>query len=1229
MESHLSQAFSDFEEYLSGSRAPALVAHSLAKVVAQDQRTVAAAVVRWVDARRSDDRVVAVLAARNKVFDIFFYRVVRFRRIYDFFDPFERALLDAVGLADRVSLERMLAQYPWREIRPLGSFRDPLEYALDKRRHATVKQEGFNDDFYRNATHQILMVEKRYTFADEQSATLVGRYQRELVGIFDDFVTLIEDPQQKREILLANAADRSAVYETKSRFEIENYLSLLMEFVIALVNDDFFEHGMQVLGIVKRIHADFGLDAKNIHWKRFKEQCAMISRAKLADYSASRTRAVLLRAVLPLFEGWTPEPLIETGLCDPDRRERKFALSLLEAYGRDVYEAVVDRLGRCTAKTSWYEVRNIAYILGRIVTGNEPLRRQAVTGLAPYLSLTAARQLNLQVVSALAFIGTEQAESILVSKLPQFGAHPKDHDHAEVAQRIASTLFGFGTPRAVGTALEYCLDRGLVAQYRDDLARVTLPPALAARVVGQVRKEVRRLKLTRSVFGNAASAATLLSALGHAGTPEVEELCREIRSALPPSHELAVEAGRLLETAPPPAPLASDRLLNAHLLKKDLPQAICHALDAETTGRLSVETRDGLSCTVDLFQGQVTGAAVPAYFVEGERAFYWIFLLEARDVASVAFEPGEKLAGAWSVKSATPDLLRDALFQRAESQRISKGAISPESRFARRRVHAIYTDFSRLDEPQKYEAVWKALAEETDLKTIRSATRLSRHDIFRVLLYFHGRDMLVVDGGRRDAKSATITDALATIELYLRRIREQPVHFRSYHAAANGCTYLQRHAVDDAVKEAARAMRAYLLDAYAHHRAFVEENVDVCQRTVELAAEYHATRAAADRQALVEYVAFSFAAVSATDSHAARLSRTLLEQIENIESGNDPYEPAAGGEDWLGDLVASIGPALEASGVSVEALEAGVEPTDAEAKVILAIFSNLACLHARPLKEFVRELTRARAAGESTSSNWLASVGPCSRLLARVADALQFKRLELLTTRVERAIASQQAASESEVPKGLCELMLAEHQRLAEMAPLAFALELGDAHLAARKEALFARLVLRQVDGVAERELNRLAVAGLTTLETILDMTPDDIAVAAGLEAGLADRIFLKFYQYRDLHAGRRRPEMEPRFAEMFDIGLNILKEIHAEVERIAADREAREADRRRRDGLVADRQRTLASLLALLALKERYDMIEALQLAPFEERMRLLDGYFAGIAHAAAAAGASPNAAA
>jgi hypothetical protein len=76
-----------------------------------------------------------------------------------------------------------------------------------------------------------------------------------------------------------------------------------------------------------------------------------------------------------------------------------------------------------------------------------------------------------------------------------------------------------------------------------------------------------------------------------------------------------------------------------------------------------------------------------------------------------------------------------------------------------------------------------------------------------------------------------------------------------------------------------------------------------------------------------------------------------------------------------------------------------------------------------------------------------------------------------------------------------------------------------------------------------------------------------------------------------------------------YAINLNVLKEIHGNIERLAA---AGDEARERKEKLLADRQRALWGIFAILCLRDGLDMIERLQKMLFEQRIAALEEYFA-----------------
>lgn len=1212
------QPFDDLDQFLSGIRAPALVAHSLASVVSQDPAAVAKAVVRWAYGQIGRDRFAALLAARNKVFDIFFYRIVPFDRVYGFFDRFETELAASVPPTDRPRVEILFEEHPWREIRPLGKLKAMEEFALEHRREAVVSAEAFNDEVYQNTTHEILSVERRYEFADEATQERVGHYQAQVGQVFNRFVDLIKDSARKRDILIANTADRDAEYTHKQRFQLDHYVCQLADFAIALLNDDFLEHGVRVFETIGLLASENALDLHSL--PRFQEKTAFVNLQKLGEYSATKTGAVLLRDVLPIFEKWNAERMLNALLVESDRRERKLLLSLIETYGGDAYRLVVETLEDCDSTTPWYFVRNLAYLLGRIVTRDERLKSRAIARLEPYLRPDRERQLNVHVAAALGFLGTDEATGVLVAKLAVFGKQFDDNREAQdICHKIVSTLIGVETSKALDAALDFCLEYNLLRQYSDAFGRVRLPASIRAKIVSRVRAELRKMRITFSLIDTSSASLELIGALGSAGYPEVEDLCEDILRVHSFKPALVAACRRLRATEPPPERLARDRVLHRLLAQRDIPQVCCHALDAGTTGFLDVVTREEKACQVELRKGDVVNARALAYGIESENAFYWTFLLEGRDLSSVRFTPIAHPSAERSIATGSAALLRDALFQRGEVQQIIGGAISPDSRFRQRPVHPFYTQFEHLDEPRKYEMVWESLADEVDIRAIQSITELNRHDIYRILLYFLRRNMLAVDGGEQTERIASIEDALTTIERYVRRLSALPIQFQSCRAAADVCSYLESHAADATIASAAQALRRFFRDAFLQHRILMREDIEIAVKTLELTRQYCRTGTGVERQELSDYIDFYFAALRSTGNLppiSTVPSDSLLERIENIEAANDPFDELGNAlsEDAIDALLDSIDALVTTGGArQIEAGKPEHALTEYEEQALLDLFSNIAGGYVKPFKDFVRELDRNHRANRTTSSSWLEFVHPSVQLLSNAARKMGYEKLLAIVARVDELIVEQRSVDErGTLPLLFCERVLVEHHRLAHLMPTTFALTASEDELTGRKEGLIVKFILNQVAGVTDRVFNKLVLAGLNSFNRFVEVNPQDIALVAGIDRRLAERIYMKFYQYQDIYYRHLEPVKHAKFAAMFEVGLNILREIHLAVEQIALDERAGvSGDETRKQALISDRQRTLWSLFTLLCIKDKHDLIERLQMTVFEERIRLLDAYY------------------
>ncbi len=1205
MDNQTAQAFADFERFLMGQSAPALVGHALATVVRQDMRVVAQVVVRRAYSTSQQDRLAVLLAVRNKVYDIFFYRIVRFRRIYEFFPRFERAIIEVAPEGDRDAIAALFKRYPWQEIRPIGDIRDPRELALENRPDASVSADRFNEELYRNATHQILSAERRFQFSDNALQQNVAQSQAQVSEVFDDFVGLIKDAILRREIMLANVADRDTVYKHQTQFQIESYMSQLADLGIALINDDFLEHGVQIFEVIQTLAVSTGLDMSQL--RRLHAKSELLNTAKIVDYSANRTGPLLLRSVLSIFPEWRPQVLLDRLRTEGKQNERNIALTILEAYGRDVYPLIVDALERCDASVPWYFKRNLAYLLGRLVTDQPALRSRACQALAGHLRKDGVQQVNAEIVTALGAIHNDQAVTALVGRLaqftPDFGKTPESTD---VVNRILAALIDIQTEPSLKAAVEFCDSHGLLEQYHEQLSRIALPESIRTAFETAIRKELRKLKMSFSLFGDARAVRGRLLALGSAEVPDVGALCDEVQAGLPADHEIAQVAARLRDIPAPPPPLGYDRAFHGLIQQGNLAEALSYAFESGIGGCLEISTRGGIQCQVSLRNGEVWHASAPSLFSNDLDAFFWIFALDRTTIGTLRFDPSRVPTDPRTLEPATPRLIREGLFRAKHVQQTIGSILSPESRFRRRQPSLPDKGFQTTGQLGPYQAVWACIANFVDLKTISDATQLSEHEIYRVLFDLLRQNLLEVETGGVDRQLATIDDALTALGLFLRRIEQNPTFFQSYQSGSEVCAYLSNEARDETIRSVAWALHTFLQRAYTLRQVLTPQKVDFCNRVLGLVSVYLRSGSDSDRRELLDFLDIYLPEEDrwpepAQDEDA--FIKSLLEQIENIDALNDPFDemPDLRNADAGREIVDTLDEALAGT--------LGGDDGIGDIRSPRELLGESANEYAKPIRDFVREVERNLEAHRETPSAWLGLVQSPLELLVVAADRAGETDVRDCAARLDRAFKQQRQTESDVLTPAFCGYVLTEYRHLAELLPATFATTLPNEDVAAKKETLLVKFLLRQVPEVDDRVVNRVLLAGFNKFADVAETPPDELSRAVGISRGLADKIFMKIYQYEDLYHHGDEPQAHAKLLAYYAISLNVLKEIHGSIGRLA---QQPAAGRERKEQLMSDRQRALWGLFALLCLRNEIDLIEKLQKTVFEQRIKMLEDYFA-----------------
>ncbi|APR77199.1 Translation initiation factor 2 [Minicystis rosea] len=264
---------------------------------------------------------------------------------------------------------------------------------------------------------------------------------------------------------------------------------------------------------------------------------------------------------------------------------------------------------------------------------------------------------------------------------------------------------------------------------------------------------------------------------------------------------------------------------------------------------------------------------------------------------------------------------------------------------------------------------------------------------------------------------------------------------------------------------------------------------------------------------------------------------------------------------------------------------------------VRALFTELAIAHARPLRDFMIEVSW----GDPTRE-WLDIATPACTALRNAADALEMP--DLGAALVAFAAALELCAGEGTIGRDARDLLLGAYAKLAELMPAAFALE-GER---GRREPIIVRSLLLQVPGVQKVALDKIYAAGLSSLEMFYAAGPREIADTTGLDLEVTTRIHDRFQRYRkeiaQIDPGQDRAAERAEMATL----LATLKHAHDEHEKLARAWTSDAATGRVRAR--KERNDTWLLITVLLARMGEVDRLRALEKVPFAQKIRDLEAF-------------------
>jgi hypothetical protein len=275
----------------------------------------------------------------------------------------------------------------------------------------------------------------------------------------------------------------------------------------------------------------------------------------------------------------------------------------------------------------------------------------------------------------------------------------------------------------------------------------------------------------------------------------------------------------------------------------------------------------------------------------------------------------------------------------------------------------------------------------------------------------------------------------------------------------------------------------------------------------------------------------------------------------------------------------------------------GMEITDlAEVR---SLFAQLAANHVRPVRDFLMDLRW----GEATIE-WIDACEPSLKSLRRAGERLELTELCTALDTFSAALTAAKTAGSRTIEGETRKELLAAHDKLAEVMPQAFAVDLDRS----QRESAILQSLLLQVPEVKKVTIDKLYAAGLTTLEAMLLANPGDVAATTGIDLGLATRIVGRFRDYHTQVRSRvpdatRTPERE-RIAEL----TSKLKGEHAQYEAVARGWSREDSEKKKE--VRAARNRTLLDIQVMLARLGEVERLKELEKLPFDRKLTQLESF-------------------
>lgn len=450
-------------------------------------------------------------------------------------------------------------------------------------------------------------------------------------------------------------------------------------------NQGAYARAVTLIDLAERMLAEREVDPHGAELARGAAHTAF-EPARLLAAATDPDNRVLLRRLVAFLPEWSVRELLDDLTFQPDPKQRRLLLALLEVWGGDAYVPVLDRLATAIGERSrdpnaWWYHRNLVYLLHRLPRPAEVEPKQLVELAGQFSSLDYHPSFQRETFTLLGQLPGGAGAPLLIQRLAEAeralaGNAPPPHELREmekVLNSLAVALVRSGTAAARRALIEHGLAQrprtGDAASRLRELAGVDLAGDREAlsRLLEAARFLQPKKVLGIVVSRNEETLENIARALAGTTDPASRRLLAELAERFPEREVGRIAAAAAVGAAPPPptpqddtvdgddsesflptpapsespAPRAS---LSGDLEVFGLPGLLQNLQQSEASGRLVLRLASGVErAALDLVEGRLSDCRCGA--LRGEAAFYQIFEHPSPGTFEFARESAAAVAG--------------------------------------------------------------------------------------------------------------------------------------------------------------------------------------------------------------------------------------------------------------------------------------------------------------------------------------------------------------------------------------------------------------------------------------------------------------------------------------------------------------------------------------------------------------------------------------------------------